>query len=321
MKKHISFILVTVLIFSAVFTLASCGKNKKSETPETPLPAKVALLLPYAEAEADAQSGIIIKLVTAFNSYAQQSGLEVTPYYATDANTGSAQIDAALNAETGVIVIIPSTDANFTEGLKTAKKAGIPVVTLHTNIADADSVGAYIGPDYTGAISLLMEFAETAHSGKPVAILNGPVGDLTADAIAEGLDKNGADIIINSDWTSVDAVKTTKTLIAENENIGAIISANASMASGAAKAIKSKKLTDKISVYALNPSGLNESLITSGKLTAAAIPDVDTEAKTAIDICKLLIERKAPKLNTLVPFLIIEKGNIEEYLNAGSESK
>jgi ABC-type sugar transport system substrate-binding protein len=317
MKKSIIFTLTAVLACSAIFTLAACEKDK---TATATLPANAALLLPYAEEDADAQSGIIIKLVSAFNSYAQQSELAVTPYYATDANAQPAQIDAAINAETGVIVIIPAAGADFTEGLKAAKSAGIPVVTLHTNIANADLIDAYVGSDYLGAVSLLMESAETAHSGETIAVINGPVGDPTADAIASDLDKNSSAIIANSDWTSDGAKKTTDTLIAENENLGAIISANASMASGAAKAIKAKKLAGKISVYALSPSGLNEDFITSGKVATAAIPDVDTEAKTAADICKLLINHKAPEMNTLVPFIIIEKENIEEYLDAKSES-
>jgi ribose transport system substrate-binding protein len=325
--------LVLVIIAALISTLAFAGCSEKASNakPSEPLPNKACLLLPYAEADTSTPNGIneiLKRLPDAFDAYAQKAGIAVTHMYADgDAAKQSEQITEAANSETGIIVIVPVSGANLSTGINAANTAGVPTISLHESIEGEDGLSAVIVPDYLNAVEALFEAATSDHpdtvSNSAMLFLNGgPEGDKTADALNgfDGISESGDSIIqkVFSDWTfqggrdaTAKFLEETKTLPVEGEKEpGAVIAANASMASGAARAISSAKMKKTVDLYALNPSGLNADLITSGKAKLVAVPDAAAEAKVAVDICKSLIDGKDTSLNHMISFLLIDKENL-----------
>jgi ABC-type sugar transport system substrate-binding protein len=173
------------------------------------------------------------------------------------------------------------------------------------------------------AVEKLIETANAAHPDTGICFLNGPQGESAADALGEFIGSDSPNMLVCfSDWTftggrerTAEFIKDVKTIFTDISITapGAVISVNASMASGAARAVSDAKLKKSVDVYALNPSGLNADMITSGKVAIAAVPDADAEARAAADICASLIENKEVSLNNLIPFIMIDKDNIAGY--------
>jgi ABC-type sugar transport system substrate-binding protein len=322
--KNIKIILL-IAIMAAALATAGCGGNEETVKKPEPRLNTISLLLPYAEAETTSQNDIQQKLLTSFDAYAQEANLEVTHMFADgDAAKQAGQIAEASATETGAIVVIPVSGADLSEGLAAANEAGVPVVALHESVAGADTLSAVIVPDYKDAITKLAEAAGKEYPSDGICFINGPQGDVTADALAEYIGEVSGPEIKYSDWTFTGGRKTAAEYIDYAKTLSwgtgrtkpaSFIAANASMASGVARAVSDAKPKDKIAVYALNPSGLNADLITSGKVTAAAVPDADAEAKQAIDLCAKLIANENVELNHLAPFLMLDKDNIEGYLS------
>ncbi|MDR2610127.1 MAG: substrate-binding domain-containing protein [Clostridiales Family XIII bacterium] len=316
--KNIKAILLVTIIITALIAAGCSGNDKLKESPE-PRPGTVSLLLPYAETDALVQNDTQQKLIASFDDAAREQMFVVTHIFADgDAARQAAQLTETADAGTGVIVVVPVSGADLSEGLAAADKAGVPVIALHESIEGADTLSAVVAPDYKEAVTKLIDAAQTAHPDTGILFLNGgPQGDKTADAIGGYIGSDYRTMTaISSDWTFAGGRNETAQFIKGAGAIpSAVVAMNASMASGAARAIADAKLSDKVGLYALNPSGLNADMITSGKAAAVAVPDTDAEAKQAIALCAELIANKEVELNHLIPFLIIDTGTIEAYLN------
>ncbi|MDR1322458.1 MAG: substrate-binding domain-containing protein [Gracilibacteraceae bacterium] len=302
MKKLVLPLSILVALALSLALAACQNADDTAKTEPTTLPDTVALLLPYAEKDAEAQNEPQKNLLSAFGTYAQQYGLSVSYHYISgdDQTAWSEQslaISEAAAGEIGVIVVIPVSGADLSAGLADADQAGIPVIALHENIADADTLSAFVGPDYEKAIDGFIETAQNDHAGQSLVFLNGPEGDAAANAFA-GYARDVT--VIPCDWTAQGAAAAVTELLKTDAHLGAIITANASMARGAEAALKTASLTETVGLYALNLSGFSLPV-------TSAVPDTGGEALKAVNICTQLIEGTTPELNNLIPLLTREK--------------
>jgi ABC-type sugar transport system substrate-binding protein len=262
-------------------------------------------------------------LSDAMNRCTTAAGIELTVYDAGgDAADQVSRVKEVAAAGVDVILLCPVSGSDQDEGIVAAKNAGIPVVVLRENIAEAEDTAAFVGPDYTnGGEQTMARAMRDLPEGGGVAEVFGAEDHPATDAISSGyaaaltgeeskypVAKEGS-----GDWSAEKTLELVGEWFASGAEFSAIVCNNDSMATGAIEAVAAAKKTGQINIYGLGTQRNIRDAIRAGTVKATVSVDVEAEAKTVAEIAQKLIAGEDVERNHKIPMILITAENVDQY--------
>ena len=152
-----------------------------------------------------------------------------------------------------------------------------------------------------------------------IAVVEGPFGHSAQVARQEGLEQVLAGypdckIVLDdtANWNRDEAMELVENWIAGGTQIDAIICHNDIMAMGALQACQDAGL--EISIIGIDATYDALCAVKDGTLAADVYQDVYGQAEEAFNVCMRILNGETFEQTTYVPFKLITKDNVDEYL-------
>jgi len=236
-----------------------------------------------------------------------------------DAAAQKAAVDNVITQKPSAI-IIGSVDPRVWGGtIQKAKDAGIPILAVDTAIDDP-YISSLIQTDNLAAAGLAGDYICKATGGKgTVLVIGGSVGHQTGDARKKGVEDKatacGMKVIGEwGDWDAVKDVTIAQNTLAANPDLNAIFVAHDGGAAAVAALIKQKGLTDKVIVVGFDALPVMLKAIKAGEGTATVKQDNVRMGKEIVDNAINIINGQTIDKKVLIPGFIIDKTNVDQYL-------
>lgn len=229
------------------------------------------------------------------------------------------QISNMLDMGIDVLVITPVEWEGLTSVLKRAKKQGVLIIVLDTNIYDEDLVDCTITSDnyYAGVIvgEYFLEQCETAK----LIIMTHETTKSGQERVQGFLDivekKEGIEIVqkIECKGQLEIAMPNLQEVIDQGINFDNVFCLNDLASVGVVAALEKNHMLDKIGVYGVDASPDSKALIKEGMMGASAAQFPSEIGKKAADIIYKLLNEENVEKNILVPVKLITKENVEAF--------
>jgi inositol transport system substrate-binding protein len=239
-----------------------------------------------------------------------------------DAPTQVSQVENFIARGVDVILLSPTDTHACAPAVTAANEAGIPIMIINASIDNVNEAVCYVGCNDISAGEMEMEYiAEKLGRKGNIVVLQGPDGNSAAVqrtiGIANVLKKN-PDIKLlaqqPANWDIALAMSTVENWL-QIMAINAIVSENDEMALGAVKAIQGQDAEDK-NILVIGVDAIVDGLkaVKDGSMIATVLQDADAIAKKTIEIAQQVVAGKKVEKEYEIPYKIIDKTNIDEYL-------
>jgi ABC-type sugar transport system substrate-binding protein len=287
--------------------LGGCAKESKT----------IAYMLPHKNNEFQMTLGDALqKEITA-------AGYSFTEYVAdNDAAKQVSQVEQAIQRKVAGI-ILDALDPEALNGVVgAAKKAGIPLVTVHEGVSGKDAV-SHVGPDFTAGGRQKMEQAmKDLPEGGPIAFMYGPQGHPAQIAISSGYPQALAGqeskypVVFSAygDWSAESALDTVSSWLSSGQRIDAIVVDNDAEAIGTIQAIEAAGKTGQIKVYGLDAMPQALDAIKGGTMAATIKVDIPGEASNSVAQLTKAINKEPTQAEISLPMVVITASNVDQYL-------
>jgi ribose transport system substrate-binding protein len=227
----------------------------------------------------------------------RELGLDVTVSSAdSDPQKQLSDLQSFVAKKVGLIVVIPIDEVAIVPGLKSAAKAGIPIIAASPVPGAADALTAVIGPsDFNNGKAACDGMAtdmKSRNKGMDVAISTASVTLYRIDQRVEGckaaLDAAGAKVVDTARGLSPEeGLSNAQNLLSAHPDLDGIFGSFSNLVIGAGNAVKNANRTD-VSVSGIDADRSIIQLITKGQVTdvAAQFPAEQATliAKAAADV-------------------------------------
>jgi ABC-type sugar transport system substrate-binding protein len=278
----------------------------------------IAFLMPHLN------TPFMTDMSDAVKKYANAAGLKVLPYVAdNDPAKQISQIREAVNIGVAGIVMDPASNEGVAEGVRMAKDAGIPLITLHETVSNQGECVSFVGPDFTdGGVKEMRQMMIDLPKGGMIAIIFGVMGHSAQIDISAGypvaLSGRESEYRIvfrgEGNWSKEGALKCVSEYLSSGGKVDAIVCNNYAMAIGALEAVTAAGKAGKIKIYGLDAQDDALAAIKKGTINATIFTDYETEAKMSIDI--LVKAMKGEPVNSMykIPMTLINSRNADQFI-------
>jgi len=227
-------------------------------------------------------------------------------------------------------IIIQCVDSNgIMPGIRKAKEANIPVVTIGTPAAEPTFLRTGVNYEETG-YEVGKQIAEKINGKGQMIILEGPAGAQNAKERLAGINralKEYPDIKVVASQTAnfkrTEGMNVTENLLQKYKDVNAIIGCNDESALGAIQALKSAGLTN-VAVGGFDGSSDASAAIASGDMVVSYNTDPFGSGYLAATYLTQFLNDGTKPPKDFVPFPskndkpLITKENVEEYSNTSA---
>jgi inositol transport system substrate-binding protein len=253
--------------------------------------------------------------------------LDVMDSQADDAKE-NAFIENAVANKYDLIIVQPNNGEAQRPYVERAVKDGVKVITTNArikNIPGSSSVDA--DPYMQAAVNARVAVTQVPKDAK-VVVLNGPPGNMHADARRlswqkEFFDKRPDVKIVGEQiahWNKEEAMRYMEDWVQANPKIDAIISMNDNMASGALEVIKDDPKFKNILSYGVDGTAEAMLLIQSGRMTSTSLQNAYDLAAKNISVAHDLLTGKITQIDTDIDCPLVNKDNVEEFIKIHKKS-
>lgn len=284
MKKQVR---VLVLAAAASLLLGGCAQQENMETEKTEKVRKPqiglsidSLILERWQKDRDV-----------FVSKAQELGTEVNVQNA-NGNTEEqiAQVEYFIKKQMDAIVIIPGDKDAMSSVVRSAKDAGIPVISYDRLISDAD-VDMYVSFDNEEVGKLMAQgLAESIPKGGDIFLIQGPRADHNVKLIREGFDRQNQDsglkVVFEANcdgWLPENAVDFVRKALAQYPDVAGIMCGNDELAGKVFQILAEKQLAGKVAMVGQDCDLAACQRIVEGSQNMTVFKDIDLLAATAAE--------------------------------------
>jgi inositol transport system substrate-binding protein len=232
------------------------------------------------------------------------------------------QVENFIAQKVDAIILNPIAYDGCAPAVEAAQKAGIPIVTLITRVANQDKANSFIGSDHKDSGIIEAEMVAKDMGGKGnLGVIEGVMGIDAQIQRMEGYKEVLAkypDIKIvaqqAASWQRADALTLVENWLQAGKDFTVVLAQNDNMAMGALKAIEDAKLADKIKVYGID--GDNDALqaVKDGRLAGSVFQDAKGQAEQAVASAIKLIKGEAVDKQYVIPFKEVRKDNVGDFL-------
>lgn len=241
----------------------------------------------------------------------------------TDPITQVNLIEDAINNGANFVVFLPAEAEGSAPVVKRCADAGIPIVVVNSKTNNTDELAnAYVGSDDVEAGEIMANYViEKLPDGGKYAHMMGVVGNSAqiqrGEGIANIMGKNDKWESVGdyaADWSADKAVQfATDVLTQYGDELKAIICDNDDMSSAVQAYVNSVDRKDIVCIGVDGNAG-PLAMVKEGSLGATVLQDGAAQVKTAIALIPDIIGGKEVEKNIMVPFTLVTKDNVDEYL-------
>ena len=231
-------------------------------------------------------------------------------------------IESMIAKKVDLLITAPTSSDTMIAPLKKAVDAGIPVITVDTNISDESFLVANITSDNRQGGKIAADYlAKLLGKTGEVALINTKPGITTTDERQIGFEnamKAYPNMKIVSEQYCNDQAETAavqiQTIVLSNPNLKGVFACNVVSANGVQAGLKAKGLTGKVAMVAYDAGPAQVEGLAAGYITALVVQKPMAEGQTAVQYAYDYLTGKKDKINkhTLLPAVIATKDNMNK---------
>jgi ribose transport system substrate-binding protein len=238
-----------------------------------------------------------------------------------DAATQVNQIEDFITKRVDAIVYIPAGATAAGVPVKSARKAGIPIVAVDRNPPGAPA-DTFIASDSVAAARKLGQYvAKTTGGNGQVAILQGQIGTTPEIDRNNGFDQAlkanpGLQVVAKqpADWDQDKGFSIAQNMLQVHPDISVFFGRADAMALGAAQAARVANVNHKVTVVGFDGDFAGLKAVRDGVIDATMTQQTQRMGRMAVQSGLELIDGKKPPKQQLLPAFLTTKANAAEYL-------
>jgi inositol transport system substrate-binding protein len=227
------------------------------------------------------------------------------------------------------IILNPYDKEGSAPAVDLAVKAHIPIVVVNALVSNLEKADAYVGSEDAEAGRIAAQrIMDVLHGKGSIAVIHGPNGHSAevqrSDGIRQLLAKYPAAKIVveqTANWDRAQALNLMENWLASGRQIDAVIAQNDEMALGALKAIEAAGKQNQIAVIGIDaiPDALKA--VAGGKMVGTVFQDAKGQGTLAVDLAVQLVQEKKVSHDNYIPFQLVTKNNVTNFMNTTENSK
>jgi len=239
-----------------------------------------------------------------------------------DGATQVSQIQDLINQKVQAIIYIPAGAAAAAVPVKAAKAAGIPVVSVDRNPADAPG-DTFIATNSVAAAKQLGDYACKVTDGKGVlAIIQGQVGTTPEQDRDKGFKEAMANCPgikevareASKMWMKDEGFNIAQNMLQRDPSISIFFGRADALALGAAQAVKAGGLDHKVNVFGFDGDLAGLKAVKDGTLAATMTQRTQFMGKLALQSAVDLANGKKTPAEQLQDAALTTKDNVDQYI-------
>lgn len=321
--------LAAILLSAALaFALAGCQEDTKSDTKgqeETGTSSEEGANSEESRRYALFLASVPNETTTSIRDQAietaKEMGITVEVFIGNDEQaTQVAQIETCITEGYDGLMIEPISSDGCLSVMKSAKDAGIAMVTVMQDCSDPSLVSAHIGADHEGAAALQMKEVCEALGGKgKIAIIDGVMGSTGQIQLTAGYDsvlKDYPDIEVieeqSGNWMIDEAMDITETWLQKHDDLDAILGQSDQMALGALQACKDAGVSINISGRDAQTAALKE--VEAGDMFGTVSQSAYQMGEMAVKVLSEVLDKKQVDETYFTENAFVTKDNVADYM-------
>ncbi len=238
---------------------------------------------------------------------------------ALDADRQIRQIGEMLDAGADVLVITPVDWESLTSVLQRARKEGVYVVVVDSNVYDEELVDCTITSDNYNAGRIIGEYFLTQCREAELVIMTHETAKSGQDRVEGFLDAvegcAGIQVVqeIECEGQTEIAMPRLQEAIRSGLAFDNVFCLNDLAAVGVVAALDESQMLDQVDVYGVDASPDSKALIYEGMMKASAAQFPTEIGSEAADVIYQLLEGEKVSRHILAPVKLITKENVEEF--------
>ena len=229
------------------------------------------------------------------------------------------QIGKMLDEGISVLILTPVDSDGLTDILKKARQQGVKIIVVDSNVSDEQLVDCTIVSDNYRAGFLLGDYLVQNKENSKVVILTHEAATSGRERVQGFLDTigghEGIEVVekVPCEGQLEIAMPQMEKLIEQGKEFDSVFCLNDPSSLGAAAALETKGLLDKVDIYGIDASPDAKQLIYEGKMRASVAQFPSRIGEEAANAIYDLLDGKEVKSYISVPVELVTKENVEYY--------
>ena len=229
------------------------------------------------------------------------------------------QIGKMLDEGISVLILTPVDSDGLTDILKKARQQGVKIIVVDSNVSDEQLVDCTIVSDNYRAGCLLGDYLVQNKENSKVVILTHEAATSGRERVQGFLDTigghEGIEVVekVPCEGQLEIAMPQMEKLIEQGKEFDSVFCLNDPSSLGAAAALETKGLLDKVDIYGIDASPDAKQLIYEGKMRASVAQFPSRIGEEAANAIYDLLDGKEVKSYISVPVELVTKENVEYY--------
>ena len=229
------------------------------------------------------------------------------------------QIGKMLDEGISVLILTPVDSDGLTDILKKARQQGVKIIVVDSNVSDEQLVDCTIVSDNYRAGCLLGDYLLQNKENSKVVILTHEAAASGRERVQGFLDTikghEGIEVVeeVPCEGQLEIAMPQMEKLIEQGKEFDSVFCLNDPSSLGAAAALETKGLLDKVDIYGIDASPDAKQLIYEGKMRASVAQFPSRIGEEAANAIYDLLDGKEVKSYISVPVELVTKENVEYY--------
>lgn len=238
---------------------------------------------------------------------------------ALDAKRQSDQISEMLDMGIDILIVTPVEWESLTSILEKAKKQGVFILVLDTNVYDEELVDCTITSDNYRAGQVVGEYFLKQHKKAKLVIMTHKTAKSGQDRVQGFLDavsgQKGIEIVKKMECKGQLEIAMPKMqeIIDQGIEFDHVFCLNDLASVGVVAALEENHKTKTIGVYGVDASPDSKALIKEGMMEASAAQFPSRIGKKAAEVIYQLLRGESVEKNILIPIELITQENVEEF--------
>lgn len=304
-----------ILLFAALFT--GCNQSNSSEKGQTGEGRKRTVGVSMLSM----QNEFIVKVHDALAKQAEKEGIElITVDAERSALKQVEQIESFIAQNVDAIIMNPCEVEGSSPAVTKALAAKIPIINVNSETSAKPS--AFVGSDDVESARIAMKFIADKLGGKGnVVMMHGYMGQaaqIKREQGAQEILKQYPNLKLmahqTGEWDRAQAMSLMENWIQSyGSRINAVFAQNDEMGLGAVKALTDAGLKDKVIVVSIDaiPDALQA--VKKGTLDATVFQNAEQQGSKAIEAAIKAAKGESYQKETLIPFQLVTKANVEQF--------
>jgi ribose transport system substrate-binding protein len=229
------------------------------------------------------------------------------------------QIEMMLDEGISVLILTPVNSDGLTDILKRARQQGVKIIVVDSNVSDEQLVDCTIVSDNYKAGCLLGDYLLQSKENSKVVIMTHETAMSGRERVQGFIDtikgNDGIEVVeeVPCEGQLEIAMPQMEKLIEQGKEFDSVFCLNDPSSLGAAAALETRGLLDKVDIYGIDASPDAKQLIYEGKMKASVAQFPSRIGEEAANTIYDLLEGKEVEPYISVPVELVTKENVEYY--------